>query len=173
MRDESQSQTAVISSQKADPMNKVSNHLSLFAIRERLIFEVASPKTLSVVSDSLSPNTHLPRDVEFSKTPHATGLADCPTFAPPHRLPPSAVRHMSHRGRITLLDNPLSVGRLEPSFRLGCNIICRRVAGHGVDHLRHGHESSHGGNSRSPYSSTVSPGLRWSAGARGRMRCRA
>lgn len=41
-------------------MNKVSNHLSLFAIGEHLIFEVASLKTLSLVSDSLSPNNHLP-----------------------------------------------------------------------------------------------------------------
>lgn len=38
-------------------MNKVSNHLSLFTIREYLIFEVASLKMLSIVSDSLSPNT--------------------------------------------------------------------------------------------------------------------
>ena len=37
-------------------MNKVSNHLSLFTIREYLIFEVASLKMLSIVSDSLSPN---------------------------------------------------------------------------------------------------------------------
>ena len=44
-------------SPKADPMNKVSNHLSLFTIREYLIFEVASLKMLSIVSDSLSPNT--------------------------------------------------------------------------------------------------------------------
>ena len=40
-------------------MNKVSNHLSLFTIREYLIFEVASLKMLSIVSDSLSPNTLL------------------------------------------------------------------------------------------------------------------
>ncbi|SHY92047.1 Uncharacterised protein [Mycobacteroides abscessus subsp. abscessus] len=40
-------------------MNKVSNHLSLFTIREYLIFEVASLKMLSIVSDSLSPNTQL------------------------------------------------------------------------------------------------------------------
>lgn len=38
-------------------MNKVSNHLSLFTIREHLIFEVASLKTLPKVSNSLSPNT--------------------------------------------------------------------------------------------------------------------
>ncbi|RIT13058.1 hypothetical protein D2E72_00950 [Mycobacteroides abscessus] len=38
-------------------MNKVSNHLSLFTIREYLIFEVASLKMLSIVSDSLSPNS--------------------------------------------------------------------------------------------------------------------
>ncbi len=40
-------------------MNKVSNHLSLFTIREYLIFEVASLKMLSIVSDSLSPNTYV------------------------------------------------------------------------------------------------------------------
>lgn len=38
-------------------MSKVSNHLSLFTIREHLIFEVASLKTLSIVSNLLSPNS--------------------------------------------------------------------------------------------------------------------
>lgn len=42
-------------------MNKVSNHLSLFTIREHLIFEVASLKTLPKVSNSLSPNIQLDR----------------------------------------------------------------------------------------------------------------